>query len=109
MCDELTKLSKFLKTIDRTLQDCHRRTHAFLDDDLRELCLSELGNCNEALTDLETLVAKIKKPSRLRTSARWKARLAMDLEFHTNQLSVCHEKIQQSNMCLQTILHMIIM
>ncbi|KAK3380894.1 hypothetical protein B0H63DRAFT_415614 [Podospora didyma] len=105
LCAEVSALAGFLDAVDRTLKQCQQRNILLspVDEDVWQQSRSSLGDCQTLLTELEVLIAKIKRkrrPTRLWRSAK----VAMSLSSHAPEIEDLQDRIHKSNWALQTIL-----
>lgn len=108
LCDELSGLQTRLDAVQKTLEECRSRELAPVQPELWQRCDDALKDCLVTLSLLEVLVNKIKDRSSARGKGlRWRARVAVDLSIHGDDLAAFREKVQKSNIALQTMLHTI--
>lgn len=108
LCDELSGLQTHLDAVQKTLEECRFRELAPVQPELWQRCDDALKDCLVTLSLLEVLVNKIKDtPSAKGKGLRWRARVAVDLSIHGDDLATFRDKIQKSNSALQTMLHTI--
>ncbi|PSR83232.1 hypothetical protein BD289DRAFT_483419 [Coniella lustricola] len=108
LCSELSSLQSYLNSVQNILNECRSRKLAPLQPDLWQRCDESLKDCIVTLSLLEALVNKIKESAPIKGQGlRWRARVVVDLSIHGDELAEFRERIQKSNMALQTMLHTI--
>jgi hypothetical protein len=90
------------------LKEC--RSNPFLlatiDEDLWRQCEVSLVDCKATLAQLELLLSKIMVPAK-RTSLFRGAKVAVDLTRYASDLAGFQEKLNKSNLGLQTMLSVV--
>ena len=104
LCSQLSRLIKFLDTIDRTLRNCRGRLSlASMDEDLYHQSLLSLEDCKTTLDELARFinhtVTIAKSPGFFR-----RAKIATDLTMYAVEIAGFEEKVHKSNSALQTML-----
>lgn len=108
LCDELSTLQEYLESVNKTLDECRSLQVAPAQPDLWQRCDEALKDCLLTLSSLKALIDRIKdSPSAKGKGLRWRAKAAVDLSMHGNDLAAFREKIHKSNIALQTMLHTI--
>lgn len=108
LCDELSSLQEYLESVHKTLEECQSLQVAPAQPDLWQRCDEALKDCLLTLSSLKVLVDKIKdSPPAKSKGFRWRAKAAVDLGVHGNNLASFREKAHKSNIALQTMLHTI--
>lgn len=108
LCDELSSLQEYLDSVHKTLDECRSLQVAPAQPDLWQRCDEVLKDCLLTLNSLKVLVDKVKdSPPAKGKGLRWRARAMVDLSIHGNDLASFRDKIQKSNIALQTMLHTI--
>lgn len=76
--------------------------------ELWQRCEKALTDCLVTLSSLVALVNKIKDTTNPKGKGlRWRAKVVVDMSIHGDDLVAFREKIQKSNIALQTMLHTI--
>lgn len=108
LCDELSSLHEYLESVHKTLDECRSLQVTPAQPDLWQRCDEALKDCLLTLSSLKVLVDKIKEsPPTKGKGLIWRAKAAVDLSVHGNDLASFREKIHKSNIALQTMLHTI--
>lgn len=108
LSDELSGLQSHLGAVQKTLEECRSRELAPVHSELWQRCDEPLTDCLITLTLLEDWVSKIKDALPAKGKAlRWRARAAVDMSMHGDELVAFRENVQKSNIALQTMLHTI--
>ncbi|EEY16132.1 conserved hypothetical protein [Verticillium alfalfae VaMs.102] len=103
LCEELTNLTNFLNTVDKTLRRYGTLDFALVEKELWREIDQSLVNCELSLNDLGKLVERIKRHAHTKGFA-WKTRTVADLAVYDGELAAFRDKIHKSNSALQTIL-----
>ncbi|CRK20012.1 hypothetical protein BN1723_012019 [Verticillium longisporum] len=103
LCEELTNLTNFLNTVDKTLRRYGTLDFALVEKELWREIDQSLVNCELSLNDLKKLVERIKRHAHTKGFA-WKTRTVADLAVYDGELAAFRDKIHKSNWALQTIL-----
>ncbi|KAF7550366.1 hypothetical protein G7Z17_g5783 [Cylindrodendrum hubeiense] len=102
--DDLTQLTNFLQSVEKTLNGCRKYDFALIEDDLWQQSHVAMTDCKTTLSELAALVDKINDTTRPKGLV-WKTRVVIDLSIHADEITSSRDKIQQSNWALQTVLH----
>ncbi|KAL2061295.1 hypothetical protein VTL71DRAFT_7568 [Oculimacula yallundae] len=104
LSNQLSRLIKFLETIDRTLRNCRGQLSLVsMEEDLWHQSRLSLEDCRTTLDELTSLVNRIVDNA---TSSGFfrRAKVATDLTMYAVELAGFEEKIHKSNSALQTML-----
>lgn len=108
LCDELSSLQEYLEAVHKTLDECRSLQVAPAQPDLWQRCDEALKDCLLTLSSLKVVIDKIKdSPPAKGKGLRWRAKAAVDLSVHGDDLAAFREKVHKNNIALQTMLHTI--
>ncbi|KAH6874897.1 hypothetical protein B0T10DRAFT_199973 [Thelonectria olida] len=104
LCSELTQLTGFLESVEKTLKGYRKYDFTLVDEQLWERSDAAMADCKTTLEELEILITKIQSHTQPRGFA-WRTRAVVDLSLYGTEIASSRDKIHQSNWSLQTILH----
>ncbi|TQV97350.1 hypothetical protein IF1G_04590 [Cordyceps javanica] len=106
LCSEISTLTGFLSSINKTLKSCRHnaRALALVDAELWRQSDLALQDCEATLDELSTFVARLKT---LNKTSFWRAKVAVDMSIHARKLEQFRARLKRSNYALQTVLQTI--
>ncbi|KAM3506267.1 hypothetical protein MY11210_007619 [Beauveria gryllotalpidicola] len=106
LCSEITTLTEFLSSINKTLKSCRRKASALalVDAELWRQSDLALQDCEATLDELSTFVAKLTTSKK---TPFWRAKVAVDMSIHARKLEQFRVRLKRSNYALQTVLQTI--
>lgn len=108
LCTQLHSLTALSESIARTLQDCQRHPMALahIDQDVWKQGRNTISASQQAIDDLNTLVKRIGGFARSKSIFR-RPKVAMEMHIHARDIVLFRDKIQMSNLGMQTLLQII--
>lgn len=108
LCKELSTLNGYVESIRTTLNECQRNplTVSSIDQDLWRQSRVALTDCDQTLEELAGRIQRIKAPTRSNTLFR-KARIAAEMQLQAREICSFRDKLNMSNLSLQTLLQVI--
>ncbi|KAM3452740.1 hypothetical protein MY3296_004309 [Beauveria thailandica] len=106
LCSEMTTLTKYLSSINKTLKSCRRNASALalVDAELWRQSDLALQDCEATLNELSTFVAKLTTSNK---TPFWRAKVAFDISIHARKLDEFRARLKRSNCALHTVLQTI--